>query len=78
MTRSVDQKKATRHITKAENLLHISKIAIKEAAYDAAVMNVVHNTISALDVLTTSFKGKRASGEHTEVPSLFHGIFPLI
>ena len=74
MTRSVDQKKATGYITKAENSLHISKIAIKEAAYDATVMNAVHSAINSLDALTTYFVGKRASGAHTEVLSLIKGI----
>ena len=65
MTRPVDQKKATGYITKAENSLRISKIAIKESAYDAAVMNAVHSAINSLDALTTYFVGKRASGAHT-------------
>jgi len=44
--------------------------------HDSAVVNAVHCAISALDALTTSFKGKRASGQHTEVLSLIQGIFP--
>ncbi len=74
MARSVDQKKAVGYITKAKNSLHVSKIAVKEAAYDAAVMNVVHSAINSLDALTTYFVGKRASGAHTEVLSLVKGI----
>ena len=74
MVRSVDRKKATGYITKAENSLRMSKIAIKEAACDAAVMNAVHSAINSLDALTTSFVGKRASGGHTEVLSLVKGI----
>ena len=74
MVRSVERKKAAGYITKAENSLRISKIAIKEAACDAAVMNAVHSAINSLDALTTSFVGKRASGAHTEVLSLIKGI----
>ena len=74
MARSVDRKKAAGYITKAENSLRISKIAIKETAYDAAVMNAVHSAINSLDALTTYFVGKRASGAHTEVLSLIKGI----
>ena len=74
MVRSVDRKKVTGYITKAENSLRISKIAIKEGAYDAAVMNSVHGAINSLDALTTFFVGKRASGVHTEVLSLIKGI----
>ena len=74
MVRSVERKKAAGYITKAENSLRISKIAIKEAACDAAVMNAVHSAINSLDALTTSFVGKRASGAHTEALSLVKGI----
>src|SRR5438445_13771762 len=74
MARGIERKKATGYITKAENSLHISKIAIKEAAYDAAVMNAVHSAINSLDALTTYFVGERASGQHTEVLSLIKGI----
>ncbi|MEX0765017.1 MAG: HEPN domain-containing protein [Nitrosopumilaceae archaeon] len=74
MARSVDRKKSAGYMTKAENSLRIAKIAIKEGAYDAAVMNAVHGTINSLDALTTFFVGKRASGLHTEVLSLIKGI----
>lgn len=74
MVRSLDRSKASGYITKAEDSLHISKIAIKEGAYDAAVMNAVHGAINSLDALTTYFLGKRASGVHTEVLSLIKGI----
>lgn len=74
MTRSLDRNKAAGYITKAENSLRISKIAIKEGAYDAAVMNAVHSAINSLDALTTYFVGKRASGVHTEVLSIIKGI----
>jgi hypothetical protein len=38
MTRSVDQSKATNYLIKAENSLRIAKIALKEKAYDTALM----------------------------------------
>lgn len=41
MTRSVDQSKATNYMIKAENSLRIAKIALKEKAYDTAVMDAV-------------------------------------
>jgi hypothetical protein len=53
MTRSVDQSKAANYLTKAENSLRIAKIALKERAYDTAVMDAVHSSINALDALTT-------------------------
>lgn len=74
MTRDLDKRKFDGYITKAENSLRISKIALKEKAYDAAVMNAVHSSISALDALTAYFLGKRASGSHTDVLSLTRGI----
>src|SRR2546428_5467789 len=74
MVRSLDRNKSAGYITKAENSLRVSKIAIKEGAYDAAVMNAVHSAINSLDALTTFFVGKRASGVHTEVLSIIKGI----
>ena len=74
MARSLDRNKAAGYITKAENSLRVSKIAIKEGAYDAAVMNAVHSAINSLDALTTYFMGKRASGVHTEVVSMIRRI----
>lgn len=75
MTKSVDPKKASGYITKAEGFLEIANLALQKNKYDSAVMNAVHSAISALDALATSFKGKRASGQHTEVLSLIQGIF---
>ncbi|MEX2060893.1 MAG: HEPN domain-containing protein, partial [Nitrosopumilaceae archaeon] len=72
--RDLDRGKAAGYITKAENSLRISRIALKEEAYDAAVMNAVHGAINSLDALTTYFVGKRASGAHTEVLSIIKGI----
>jgi len=74
MTRPVDQSRAAGYLTKAENSLHIAKIAFKEKAYDAAVMNAVHSSINALDALTTLYSGKRSSGQHTDVFDLIKGI----
>ncbi len=74
MTRAVDPKKARGYITKAENSLRIAKIAIAEKAYDSAVMSCVHSAINALDAMTVTYLGKRASGSHTDVLSLIKGI----
>ena len=76
MVRTIDRKKASGYITKAENLLRISKIAINEGAHDAAVVNAVHGAINSLDALTTYFVGKRASGVHTEVLSIIKEFLP--
>lgn len=75
MTRPVDAGKAGNYLAKADNSLRMAKIAIKEGAYDNAVMSAVHSAINALDALTTSYLGKRASGAHTDVLSLVKGIF---
>ena len=74
MPKTVDTKKATGYLTKAENSLHMAKVAIREKAYDNAVMSAVHSAINALDALTVSYLGKRASGAHTDVLSLIKGI----
>jgi hypothetical protein len=75
MTRAIDAKKAINYIRKAEGALRMAKIAIKEDEYDNATMSAVHGgTINALDALTTSYLGKRASGAHTDVLSLVKGI----
>lgn len=66
MARDLDKRKYGGYITKAENSLRISKIALQEGAYDAAVMNAIHSAINALDAFTTYFLGKRASGSHTD------------
>jgi uncharacterized protein (UPF0332 family) len=74
MTRAVDQSKAVNYLTKAENSLRIARIALKEKAYDTAVMDAVHSSINALDALTTFYSGKRSSGQHTDVLDLIKGI----
>lgn len=66
-------KKARNYLTKAENSLRMAKIAVKEEAYDNAVMSAVHAAINALDALTVSYLGKRASGSHTDVLVLLKG-----
>jgi uncharacterized protein (UPF0332 family) len=75
MTRDVDPNKASNYITKSEEFLEMAKLAIQNAKYTSAVTNAIHSAISALDALTTSYKGKRASDDHTEVLSLVVGIF---
>jgi len=52
----------------------MAKIAIKEKAYDNPAMSAIHSAINALDALTTSYLGKRASGEHTNALALIKGI----
>lgn len=74
MTRAVDQKKAANYLKKANGALRMAKIAIKEGEYDNATMSAIHGAINALDALTVSFLGKRASGAHTDVLSLVKGI----
>jgi HEPN domain-containing protein len=68
--RQVDTGRSKDYITKAENSLRMAEIAVKEEAYDNAVMSSVHSAINALDALTTSYLGKRASGSHTDVLGL--------
>lgn len=74
MTRDLDKGKYVGYLAKAENSLKVSKIALREGAYDAAVMNAVHSAINALDALTTYFLGKRSSGQHANPPSLTKSI----
>ena len=52
----------------------MAKIALKENAYDNAVMSTVHGAINALDALATKYLGKRASGVHTDSLQLIKGI----
>jgi len=75
MTRSIDRSKAKNYLKKAEDSLYMANIAVKEGKYDNAVMSAIHGAINALDALTTSYLGKRASGAHTDVMSLVKGIF---
>lgn len=74
MTRDLDKKKYFGYLTKAENSLKISTIALKEEAYDTAVMDAVHSGINAVDALTTYFLGKRSSGQHSDPLSLTKSI----
>ena len=75
MTRAVDSKKAMNYMKKADDYMYLARIAIKEGKNDSAASNAIHGTINALDALTTSYLGKRASGTHTDVLSLVKGIF---
>ncbi|MGI0036745.1 MAG: HEPN domain-containing protein [Nitrososphaera sp.] len=75
MTRSIDSDQYKNYLKKAEGSLSIAKIAITKGAHDNAVMSAVHSAINALDALTTSYLGKRASGSHTDALSLVKGIF---
>ncbi len=76
MVRAVNPGKAIGYMTKAENSLRMSKIAIDQQAYDNAIMSAIHSAINALDALTTSYLNKRASGSHTDVLGLIKSIFP--
>lgn len=75
MTRAVDSKKADNYLAKAENSLHMAKLAIEQKAYDNAVMSAIHSAINALDSLTTYRLGKRSSGSHAAALSLTKEIF---
>ena len=74
--KSIDPSKTNGYITKAEKSLEMAKIAREKGAFDNAVMSAIHSAINALDALTTSYLGKRSSGQHAEVLSLIKGIFP--
>ena len=71
----MDAKKAINYLAKAENSLHMAKIAIEQQAYDNAVMSSIHSAINALDAITTYHLKKRSSGSHTDVLSLTKEIF---
>ena len=73
--REIDPQKALGYIAKSEEFLEMAKLAAKNANYNSAVTSAIHSAISALDALTTSYKGKRGSGNHTEVLSIVQGIF---
>ncbi len=74
MTKNIGAGKASDYITKAEEFLETAKLALENKKYNGAVMGVIHSAINALDALTASHKGKRASGRHTEVLSLIQGL----
>ena len=73
--RGVDPSEATNYLTKSEEFLEMAKLAAQNAKYNSAVTGAVHSAISALDALTTSYKGRRASDDHTQALSLVKGIF---
>ena len=66
MTRSIDAGVASRYLKKAEGSLKMARIALAEKEYDNAVMSAIHRAINSLDVLTTAYLSKRASGAHTD------------
>ncbi|HET7336561.1 MAG TPA: HEPN domain-containing protein [Candidatus Nitrosotalea sp.] len=74
MAKPVDPSKASNYIVKAEEALDTAVESLKNKRYNSAVTNSVHSGISALDALTTKFKGKRGTDDHTEVLSLVKGI----
>jgi HEPN domain-containing protein len=74
MVRPVEPTKAQNYIVKAEELLKTANDSLKSNRYNSAVTNAVHSSINALDALTTKFKGKRGSDDHTEVLLLVKGI----
>lgn len=76
MAKPVDPTKALNYILKAEELLATANDSLKSKRYNSAVTNAVHSSINAPDALTTKFKGKRGSDDHTEVLSLAQGILP--
>ncbi len=74
--RGVDPSEAANYITKSEEFLEMAKLAVQNAKYNSAATNAVHSAISALEALTTSYRGRRGSDYHAEVLSLVRGIFP--
>ncbi|MDE1725406.1 MAG: HEPN domain-containing protein [Thaumarchaeota archaeon] len=74
MARSVDPKKAPNYIVKSDEFLITANDSLKSKRYNSAITNAIHSSISALDALTTKFKGKRGSDDHTEALSLVQGI----
>jgi HEPN domain-containing protein len=74
MTRALDASRGKDYFTKAKNSVRMANIAIQEKAYDNSVMSAIHGAINALDALTTSYLGKRSSGEHTNTLALVKGI----
>lgn len=74
MAKPVDPSKASNYIVKAEEALTTATESLKNKRYNSAVINAVHSGINSLDALTTKFKGKRGTDDHTEVLSLVKGI----
>lgn len=73
--RAVDRDRSKEYLAKAEQSLLIAKMALERGAYDNAVMSSVHAAINALDALTVSYLGRRASGAHSDVLGMIKGIF---
>lgn len=76
MARPADPSKAQNYIIKAQELLKTANDSLTKNRYNSAVDTAIHSSINALDALTTKFKGKRGSDDHTEVLSLVQGILP--
>lgn len=74
MAKPADPSSAPNYIIKAEESLATAKESMTNKRYNSAVINAVHSGINAVDALTTKFKGKRGSDDHTEVLSLVKGI----
>lgn len=74
MAKPVDPSKACNYVTKAEEALTTAIESSKNKRYNSAVINAVHSGINSLDALTTKFKGKRGTDDHTEALSLVKGI----
>ena len=75
MTRRVDTEEGKNYLKKAEDALHVAKIAIDEGAFDSSIMNSIHSAINALDFLAVTVLGKRASGAHTDALLTVKSIF---
>lgn len=73
--RDIDPQKASSYMAKSEEFLGMAKLAAQNASYNSAVTSAIHSAISALDALTTSYKGKRGSDNHAEALSIVQGIF---
>jgi HEPN domain-containing protein len=74
MAKPVDPLRAPNYIVKAEEFLKTANDSLQNNRYNSAVTNAIHSAINALDALTTKFKSKRGSDDHTEVLSLVQGI----
>ncbi len=77
MARPVDPKKAPNYILKADEFLATANDSLKNKRYNSAITNAIHSSINALDALTTKFKSKRGSDDHTEAISLAQAFFLL-
>lgn len=72
--KDVDPQEASNYIVKSEEFLEMAKLAAQNTNYNSAVASAIHSAISALDALTTSYKGKRGSNNHAETLSIVQGV----